>query len=81
MLYHGVTRTAAGSLYRLGAALFDLETAEQCLLRGDAWIFGQGIDATIEPGAPEARGCVGDLARHHVGIEDIAVETLRDLEI
>lgn len=22
------------------AALFDLETAEQCLLRGDAWIFG-----------------------------------------
>jgi len=27
-------------LYRLGAALFDLETAEQCLLRGDSWIFG-----------------------------------------
>jgi predicted GH43/DUF377 family glycosyl hydrolase len=40
MLYHGVRRTAAGSLYRLGAALFDLETAEQCLLRGDSWIFG-----------------------------------------
>jgi predicted GH43/DUF377 family glycosyl hydrolase len=30
----------SGSLYRLGAALFDLETAEQCLLRGDSWIFG-----------------------------------------
>lgn len=40
MLYHGVKRTAAGSLYRVGAALFDLETAEQCLLRGDSWIFG-----------------------------------------
>jgi predicted GH43/DUF377 family glycosyl hydrolase len=40
MLYHGVRRTAAGCLYRLGAALFDLETAEQCLLRGDSWIFG-----------------------------------------
>jgi predicted GH43/DUF377 family glycosyl hydrolase len=40
MLYHGVKRTAAGCLYRLGAALFDLETAQQCLVRGDAWIFG-----------------------------------------
>jgi predicted GH43/DUF377 family glycosyl hydrolase len=40
MLYHGVKRTGAGCLYRLGGALFDLETAEQCLLRGDSWIFG-----------------------------------------
>jgi predicted GH43/DUF377 family glycosyl hydrolase len=40
MLYHGVRRTASGALYRLGAALFDLETAERCLLRGDSWIFG-----------------------------------------
>jgi len=40
MLYHGVRRTAAGALYRLGAALFDLETAEHCLLRGDSWFFG-----------------------------------------
>jgi len=40
MLYHGVKRTGAGCLYRVGAALLDLETAERCLLRGDAWIFG-----------------------------------------
>lgn len=40
MLYHGVRRTGAGCLYRLGLALLDLETAEQCLLRGDSWIFG-----------------------------------------
>ena len=40
MLYHGVRRTGAGCLYRLGVALFDLDTAEQCLLRGDSWIFG-----------------------------------------
>jgi predicted GH43/DUF377 family glycosyl hydrolase len=40
MLYHGVRHTAAGCLYRIGAALFDLETAETCLLRGDSWIFG-----------------------------------------
>jgi predicted GH43/DUF377 family glycosyl hydrolase len=40
MLYHGVKRTAAGCLYRIGLALFDLDTAERCLLRGDSWIFG-----------------------------------------
>jgi predicted GH43/DUF377 family glycosyl hydrolase len=44
MLYHGVRRTGAGCLYRLGAALLDLETAEHCLLRGDAWIFGPETD-------------------------------------
>ena len=40
MLYHGVRSTAAGNLYRLGLALFDLEQPEQLLLRGDEWIFG-----------------------------------------
>ena len=55
MLYHGVRHTAAGALYRLGAALFDLETAERCLLRGDSWIFG--------PEAPyEREGDVGNVA-------------------
>lgn len=40
MIYHGVKRTGAGCLYRTGIALFDLETAHNCLLRGDAWVFG-----------------------------------------
>lgn len=40
MIYHGVRRTAAGSLYRLGLALLSLENPECCLLRGDSWIFG-----------------------------------------
>jgi predicted GH43/DUF377 family glycosyl hydrolase len=40
MLYHGVRHTAAGCLYRLGAALFDLEQPDRLLLRGDEWIFG-----------------------------------------
>jgi predicted GH43/DUF377 family glycosyl hydrolase len=44
MLYHGVRSTAAGSLYRLGVALFDLEKPEQLLLRGDEWIFGPEAD-------------------------------------
>jgi predicted GH43/DUF377 family glycosyl hydrolase len=40
MIYHGVRHTAAGALYRLGLALFELERPEVCLARGDAWIFG-----------------------------------------
>jgi len=52
MLYHGVKRTGAGCLYRLGAALLDLESADRVLRRGDSWIFG--------PEAPyEREGDVG----------------------
>jgi len=55
MLYHGVRQTASGALYRLGLALFDREHPDQCLLRGDEWIFG--------PEAPyECTGDVGHVA-------------------
>jgi predicted GH43/DUF377 family glycosyl hydrolase len=40
VIYHGVRLTAAGCIYRLGLALFDLEKPEQCIKRGDEWIFG-----------------------------------------
>lgn len=40
VIYHGVRHTASGALYRLGLALFDLNTPERCLLRGDSWVFG-----------------------------------------
>jgi predicted GH43/DUF377 family glycosyl hydrolase len=40
MIYHGVRQTASGSIYRLGLALFDLESPEICLQRGDSWVFG-----------------------------------------
>jgi len=39
-LYHGVRRNAAGSIYRLGLALFDLANPELCVKRCDEWIFG-----------------------------------------
>jgi predicted GH43/DUF377 family glycosyl hydrolase len=39
-LYHGVRKTASGSIYRMGLALFDLENPEVCLQRGDSWMFG-----------------------------------------
>ncbi|MDP3233696.1 MAG: hypothetical protein Q8S33_37725 [Myxococcales bacterium] len=44
MLYHGVRHTAAGSLYRLGLALFKLDDPTVCLLRGDEWVFGPETD-------------------------------------
>ncbi len=40
VIYHGVRQTAAGCLYRLGLALFDLKRPEICLRRGDEWVFG-----------------------------------------
>ncbi|MGH7802876.1 MAG: glycosidase [Candidatus Binatia bacterium] len=54
MLYHGVRHTASGSLYRLGAALLELERPDVCISRGSSWIFG--------PEAPyERQGDVGNV--------------------
>jgi predicted GH43/DUF377 family glycosyl hydrolase len=39
VLYHGVKLNAAGAIYRLGLALFDLNTPEICIRRGREWIF------------------------------------------
>lgn len=38
-IYHGVKVNAAGALYRLGLALFDLEKPAECILRGESWVF------------------------------------------
>lgn len=40
VMYHGVRRHAAGSLYRLGLALFDKDDPSHCLSRGQSWFFG-----------------------------------------
>ena len=40
MIYHGVKLNAAGCIYRLGLALFDLQSPEICIKRGNEWIFG-----------------------------------------
>ncbi len=40
MIYHGVRETASGHTYRLGLALFDLNTPEHCLKRSSGWVFG-----------------------------------------
>ncbi|HEY2982336.1 MAG TPA: hypothetical protein VGJ22_14215 [Anaerolineales bacterium] len=38
-IYHGVKLNAAGALYRLGLALFDLEAPERCIKRSSEWFF------------------------------------------
>lgn len=40
LLYHGVRVTPAGSIYRLGLALLDLEDPTKLLRRSDEWVFG-----------------------------------------
>jgi predicted GH43/DUF377 family glycosyl hydrolase len=40
IIYHGVKTTAAGSLYRLGLALLDLDDPSKVINRTDEWIFG-----------------------------------------
>lgn len=40
ILYHGVKKTAGGSIYRLGLALLDKDDPSKVLKRSDEWIFG-----------------------------------------
>ncbi len=40
IIYHGVKTTAAGSLYRLGLALLDLDDPSKVIRRSDEWVFG-----------------------------------------
>jgi len=40
ILYHGVRKTASGSLYRAGLALLDLEEPWRVIKRSEEWVFG-----------------------------------------
>ncbi len=44
MLYHGVRETCSGSLYRVGAALLELERPWITIARGEPWLFGPDAD-------------------------------------
>jgi predicted GH43/DUF377 family glycosyl hydrolase len=80
MLYHGVRTTAAGSLYRLGVALFDLEQPARLLLRGDEWIFGpeapyetQGDVANVTFPCGYTLGGDGDTLNLYYGAADTSI--------
>ena len=80
MIYHGVRQNAAGCIYRLGLALFDLQAPEVCLQRGDEWIFGPeepyeqrgDVDNVVFPCgytiAPD-----GDTIHLYYGVADMSV--------
>jgi len=86
VIYHGVKQNAAGCIYRLGLALFDLNKPERCLKRGDEWVFGPqetyeqhgDVDKVVFPCghtfAPD-----GDTIRIYYGAADssIALATTR----
>ncbi|MEO8513506.1 MAG: glycosidase [Ignavibacteria bacterium] len=40
IIYHGVKTTAAGSIYRLGLALLDLDDPSKIIKRCNEWVFG-----------------------------------------
>ncbi len=80
VLYHGVRQTAAGCIYRISLALFDLENPERCIRRSDEWIFGPeepyermgDVDNVVFP-----CGCTidgdGDTLRLYYGAADSCV--------
>jgi beta-1,4-mannooligosaccharide/beta-1,4-mannosyl-N-acetylglucosamine phosphorylase len=54
LCYHGVRKTAAGAIYRVGLALLDAEDPAKVLARGDEWV--------LSPREPyERHGDVGDV--------------------
>jgi predicted GH43/DUF377 family glycosyl hydrolase len=80
VIYHGVRQNAAGCIYRLGLALFDLQTPDRCIKRGSEWIFGPeesyeqrgDVDNVVFP-----CGCTvapdGDTLRLYYGAADTSI--------
>jgi predicted GH43/DUF377 family glycosyl hydrolase len=79
-IYHGVRQTASGSLYRLGLALFDLQTPERCLQRSKEWMFGPDelyerhgdVDDVVFP-CGHTIASDGDTIRMYYGVADSSI--------
>ncbi|HLN86554.1 MAG TPA: hypothetical protein VK200_08820, partial [Candidatus Limnocylindrales bacterium] len=71
VIYHGVRITAAGGLYRLGLALFDLDSPGLCLTAFVADVRGANLGISINISAPidAAERCC-----HETGITRHSVE-------
>lgn len=80
VIYHGVRHTAAGALYRLGLALFDLENPERCLKRSSEWVFGPeqpyerrgDVDNVVFP-CGYTLGADGDTLNLYYGAADTSI--------
>lgn len=90
IFYHGVRATAAGSLYRLGLALLDLEDPRRVLVRGDEWVLGASEPYERVGDVPDVvfpcgavTGDDGDTLRLYYGAADtsicVATASLRQL--
>lgn len=84
MIYHGVRHTASGSLYRLGLALFALEAPDQCLARGESWIFGaeapyerEGDVGNVTFPCGYTLGADGDAINLYYGAADTSIALAR----
>jgi predicted GH43/DUF377 family glycosyl hydrolase len=80
MIYHGVRQTASGNIYRLGAALFEIDKPDTCLLRGDSWIFGPEADYECRGDVPNVvfpcgytLGADGDAINLYYGAADTSI--------
>jgi predicted GH43/DUF377 family glycosyl hydrolase len=80
MIYHGVKQNAAGSIYRLGLALFDLSKPELCLKRSSEWVFGPeehyeqmgDVDKVVFP-CGHTIGSDGDTINLYYGAADMSI--------
>lgn len=80
MIYHGVKQNAAGCIYRLGLALFDLNEPGRCLKRGDEWVFGPikpyeqhgDVDKVVFP-CGHTLGADGDTVNLYYGAADTSI--------
>jgi predicted GH43/DUF377 family glycosyl hydrolase len=78
LLYHGVRTTAAGSLYRLGLALLDLQDPTRVLRRSSEWVFGprEPYERTGDVGGvvfPCGWIVDGDIVRLYYGAADTCI--------
>lgn len=80
IVYHGVRRTPAGALYRVGLALLDLDDPRRVLHRGDEWVVGPDtlyelagdVPGVVFPSGAVLDGASGEL-RLYYGAADTCV--------
>jgi len=84
MIYHGVRHTASGSLYRVGLALFALDRLDNCLRRGNSWVFGpetqyerEGDVANVAFPCGYTLGPDGDTIHLYYGAADTSIALAR----